>query len=261
MLPKASIYFGFCNFIGALFLWISMFPKEDWGKNFLLLIGTAFLFGCIAGGWIKYRSRFSVAFSLILISYFLIIFPVVLIGSGALVFADIAGIPEIRVEILLIYLISITFPLAFGMICHFKKLSALRSNNLNSWREAFPGVDFEKYTIIPDESGGEADTDNVRATMWATGAMAVNIPLFFESYFGSKNNLIFIIMPVMIGMFTYYGFKKVGPLMVKLYILRQYEKQTNRRFINADYEKIQELRRTFFLSRWLMKDYRRTAGQ
>lgn len=89
--------------------------------------------------------------------------------------------------------------------------------------------------------------------------MVVNIPLFFDIYFGSRNNLIFIVMPVMIGMFAYFGFKIIGPRIAKLCVLRQYEKQTGRCFVNTDYEKIQELRRTFFLSRWLMKDYRPAA--
>jgi hypothetical protein len=63
-----------------------------------------------------------------------------------------------------------------------------------------------------------------------------------------------------IAVFSYMNVKVVGPKIACLYLLRKYEKQTGRRFVNADYEKIQDLRRRFFLSRWLMKDYRAVTG-
>lgn len=95
--------------------------------------------------------------------------------------------------------------------------------------------------------------------MWAP--VTVNVPLLFQIYTGSKNNAIFLAVPLLVGAFAYLSLKVLGPKIANLYVLRQYEKQTSRRFVNADYEKIQELRRTFFLSRWLMKDYRPAAKQ
>lgn len=49
--------------------------------------------------------------------------------------------------------------------------------------------------------------------------------------------------------------KQFGPAFLRLLLVRRLEKEAGRPFVNADYEQIQELRRTFFLSRWLMRDY------
>jgi hypothetical protein len=54
---------------------------------------------------------------------------------------------------------------------------------------------------------------------------------------------------------AYINIKTSGPQLAILYVLLKHEIKTKRRFVNADYEEIQNLRRTFFLSRWLMKDY------
>jgi hypothetical protein len=87
-------------------------------------------------------------------------------------------------------------------------------------------------------------------------AIGVNIPLLFQIYGGGRNNAIFLAVPLMTVTFTYINLKIFGPGLTRIFLLRKIEKEQGYRFQNADYEKIQELRRGFFLSRWLMKDYR-----
>ncbi len=119
-------------------------------------------------------------------------------------------------------------------------------------------ANLNEYTINPNKfhDGSTGETSNSAAAIWSTAAMGANIPILFQIYTGARNNVIFLAVPLIIGVFAYLSIKTLGPKIACLWLLRKYEKQTGRCFVNADYEKIQELRRTFFLSRWLMKDYR-----
>lgn len=79
--------------------------------------------------------------------------------------------------------------------------------------------------------------------------------MLFQIYTGNRQNAIFL-SPLSTLAMSYMVFKTIGPAHVRIFLLRKIEKEQGFRFQNADYEKIQELRRGFFLAKWLMKDYR-----
>ncbi|QCP47996.1 hypothetical protein FAZ95_01635 [Trinickia violacea] len=190
------------------------------------------------------------------IGYFVVVFLIFLGGAGAIVLAEVVRAREYRFFALGAYLASVILPLLFGVLRQFAKLGAFRANRERDWMVSLSRcVDFDRYIITPgkyNESGGR----DMGAVIFSTGAMVTNIPILFQIYTGSRDNVIFVALPVFVGVLSYLNVKVIGPQIASLLLLRKYEKQTGRHFVNADYEKIQDLRRTFFLSRWLMKDYR-----
>lgn len=118
-------------------------------------------------------------------------------------------------------------------------------------------VDYSKHRIIPNKTNSiRTDGDSwTRYGPLIIMAGPANFSLFFEYFGGGRNNGIFLVAPLLAGVFSYLNLKKFGPAFLRLLLVRSLEKEAGRPFVNADYEQIQELRRTFFLSRWLMKDY------
>ncbi|WP_439893257.1 hypothetical protein ACS7SF_25555 (plasmid) [Ralstonia sp. 25C] len=218
--------------------------------------------GLALGIWVKYRTEFSVKFSLNLAYYFLFIGPIIFGATCSILASDISGAGDSAEIFVVLYLASIISPFAFSLSRSLAEIRNLRKIGRDDWKAPYRKfVDFNSYRIQPTPGNGDGDSDKLKSAGWVAGSLAVNIPLLFQIFTGSKNNVMLIAMPMIVGVFAYLSLKKIGPGIATLYTLRQYEKQTNRRFINADYEKIQELRRTFFLSRWLMKDYCPAASQ
>ncbi|WP_439893256.1 hypothetical protein ACS7SF_25550 (plasmid) [Ralstonia sp. 25C] len=212
--------------------------------------------GLIFGFWVKYRSDFSIRSYFLSLLYLFPLF-IFLFGPISLLVADKIGAKEIRIPILILYLMTIITSVAFGVLIHLKKINAVRHRDEEKWKKKIMiGVDFENYVIDPVKSSGN-ESHNL---LTAVGLIFI-VVITILKLFGNIYDSIFIMMPMVMFFSIYYGLKSGGSTLAKLCSLRQYEKQTNRRFINADYEKIQELRRTFFLSRWLMKDYRPAARQ
>ncbi|WP_207005619.1 hypothetical protein [Trinickia mobilis] len=258
LLPKSPIFFGGASvvFLGLPFGMIVKF-NEMGGKGILVLTVITWSSGFIIGVLIKYRVMFSVKFALGMASYciFLLLF---WMGSAvALAFADIAGRHADRNPVLFFYLISIALPLIFGVVNQLVKVNYFKSGRQDDWmRNLKIHVDFDRCIVFSKKNQNFEAPGELSARIWSVGAMVTNIPLLFKIYTGSRNNMVFFLMPLMIGVSAYINVKSVGPHLAYLYMLRKYEKKTGRCFMNADYEEFQKLRRTFFLSRWLMKDYR-----
>src|SRR5579863_312008 len=257
VLPKSPMILGGINAIClSLPIGIAFNFRQMSGSNVLMLFGVTLLIGLSVGWLIKYRVEFSIKFTLLFIFYFMLLFPFLMGGAGAIIFAEISGERINKFLILFLYLSSIVLPLAFGVSSYIGKLKAPSKSDREWMSKLKRCVDFDKYVIEPRKFQIPQKTNGLSAAIWSTGAMVTNVPILFQLYTGSRYNAIFLAMPLIIGGFAFLSVKMLGPQIACLWLLRKYEKQTGRCFVNADYEKIQELRRTFFLSRWLMKDYR-----
>ncbi len=211
--------------------------------------------GLLLGMLIKYR----VKFSLWLAVYMIFIFPVWAGSAIIIILANMLG--GNRSLVVCAYLASILLPLLVSLLSSLWKANFLDERRLRKGVERFWGeVKFEKSIIYSIGKNAKKNTGSLSSLIGSMGIVVVNVPLLFKVYTGSRDNVIFLLVPLMIGTFAYLGAKSVGPYLANLYLLRRYEKQTGRRFVNADYEKFQALRRTFFLSRWLMKDYRAVSS-
>jgi hypothetical protein len=253
--PKLPLVFGFGHALVMIFIW--PFIGINISDEFLpsAIIGLAI--GLIMGIFLKYRAKFSVKLALVSSIYLVILLSYLSGFSGLVAAIKIAGINRNKGMLFFIYFLFIAIPFVFGILNHLVKLKFFGKNS-SDWMNAMKEVvDFEKYIIYPSKFTQQSSATNLSAAVWSASAMAANIPLLFQFFTGDRNNVIFFVIPIFIGVFAYLNVKTFGPQIASLYLLRRYEKQTHRHFINADYEKIQELRRTFFLSRWLMKDYRK----
>jgi len=124
------------------------------------------------------------------------------------------------------------------------------------WREEIEKyLDYSKRLVSPTLTTRAAMPTSIN-TICMTAAIGVNIPLMFQLLSGSRDNAIFLAAPLGMVTFAYINLKTFGPGITRIFLLRKIEKEQGYRFQNADYEKIQELRRGFFLAKWLMKDYR-----
>ena len=263
---KSALYM-FPGFNGMFFtmslgVYIGFKAGDGRGDFMLIALTSSMVVGLVTAVVVRYRSKFSISYALYGSLYFYALFPLAPGGALALIAADISGANEKRWMAFLIYEASILFPLWFGARHQLENIGLNTRKSPEKWKEKFKNsVNFDSYTVIPDKSAAPASGRSPLASVWIWAPVTVNIPLLFQIYTGSKNNVAFLAIPLFVGTFAYLSLKTIGPKIANLYVLRQYEKQTGRRFINADYEKIQELRRTFFLSRWLMKDYRPAANQ
>ncbi|MDF0605871.1 hypothetical protein HZU77_009415 [Neisseriaceae bacterium TC5R-5] len=215
---------------------------------------TGFIFGCA----MKYRMHLALNFSAFVTFYLLFILEILMGVSSIILTVDFFNQTTMKWPIIFVYVSTIVFSLLVGAWQKIKKLRLFSIVEIEYWKNNFSNfVDFEKHIMNPDPFKEKHNIGKTFITLIITAAMTANIPLLFYIYTGSRNSVILLLVPLFAGVFAYINLKKFGPWIICLYLLHRYELQTGRSFVNADYEKIQELRRTFFLSRWLMKDYQK----
>lgn len=168
---------------------------------------------------------------------------------------DVAGRSDLRILALSVNVLSLVCALLTGMYFDAKRLNFF--GETNHWREEINKyINYPKHEVSPSLTGDTANYKDFKHPYLIIGVVVVNIPLLFELYGGGRANAIFLAAPGMTLILSYLNFKTIGPALTRLLLLRRIEKEVGYRFQNADYEQIQELRRGFFLARWLMKDYR-----
>jgi hypothetical protein len=252
VLAKTPLIFGGLSMMTVVFFMIVV-HRETPIPSLLYPIAFAGLIGISMGMYMKYRSAMATTHNCFAIPYFLLIMEII-VGSACMALAaEIADRLDMKWLLVVTNCLFILATLATGAYREAKALGVLDKNSASGWRVKLGKyIDQKKYTIQPQLDAKAAQGGNGSMLIMF---LSVNIPLLFELYSGSRNNAIFLAVPLFLGVFTYLNLRKFGPSIVHLYLLRKLEKESGRRFINADFEKIQELRRTFFLSRWLMKDY------
>lgn len=90
--------------------------------------------------------------------------------------------------------------------------------------------------------------------IWVVGALMLNLPLLWRS--GGIDDL--EVMPWLVATIivsvSWFGVTWIGPLAARTRFVMLLERQAGRRFVHADLAQLQALRRSWFLSRWLMKE-------
>ena len=256
VLAKAAIAVsGFNTMTVGLF----MFPmfSELPIRSILVCMVVVGLMSIPLGGYIKYRAVFGTSYGCFAIVYFLFVLEFLCGGGSTILAVHVAKRFDLKGMALGICSLSMLVALLIGIYREMQVFKLFNKNNAQFWQEELGRyIDYQRYSINPNFST-DVPTTGTKLTTVITIVMvgSANIPLLFELYGGGKANVIFLAAPLGVVTFSYLNLCKFGPWIVKLYLLRILEKASGRRFMNADYEQIQALRRTFFLSRWLMKDY------
>ena len=220
----------------------------------LAIIG---LIGLVAGSYYTFRSSCGVDASLCYLLYVVIALEYFFGNGAAAAAVQIAGRPDLIWIAILVNSLTMLVTLMYGIHIEIKNFRPL-----NKLTGMYSLERFEKYInyplrqIRPEVIVNTATTNNTwRSPVFLVAVGSANIPLLFDLYGGGRFNAIFLAIPMVSGACAYINVKGFGPSLLHLYLLQKLENSLGYRFINADYEQIQELRRTFFLSRWLMKDY------
>ena len=255
----------FSAMVIALFMF-PLFKGQIETLDILKIMAAGAGIGFLVGMHVTFRSRLGSAFGLGMFCYLVVSFEILMTGGAAGLATHIAGRPDLRWVAFSSNLICLVITLFGGLRLEAKSLGSIDANEPNRWkREIEKYVDYPSRTVLPALSNGQGLSQpkaNFFTSPYAIVAIgSANIPLLFNLYGGGRMNAIYLALPLMTGTLIYLNFKNFGPSLVRLFLLRKLEKSLGYRFINADYEQIQELRRTFFLSRWLMKDYVKPASK
>jgi hypothetical protein len=259
-IPKYWFALSFLNAIVIALFFLPLFHGEiSTAYVFKIMVAGASI-GFFAGMYIAFRSSLGSGFGLFFFCYCVIGFEVLFAGGTAALLMRQSGHPELRWPAFYSNSLCLIITLFGGFYQEAKSLGVFDSTQPNRWKKEIEKyIDYPSRKVLPALTNGQGlrqPQSNFFTSPYAFLAWGTSgIPLFFELYGGGKLNAIFFAAPLMTAVLIYLNFTRFGPGLVRIFLLRKLEKSVGYRFINADLEQIQELRRTFFLSRWLMKDY------
>jgi len=246
---------GFNALMTAMF-YVVMYckPMQVAGNTLFTIILIAAVSGLLLGMYIMYRAQFTSMYSIIVPTYIILLIEVFFGGSLVAFAVRLSGRPDLRWFAFNTNFACVAFTLLVSILLEAMRLKLLIGES--RWREEIEKyLDYSKRLVSPTLTTRAAMPTSIN-TICMTAAIGVNIPLMFQLLSGSRDNAIFLAAPLGMVTFAYINLKTFGPGITRIFLLRKIEKEQGYRFQNADYEKIQELRRGFFLAKWLMKDYR-----
>jgi hypothetical protein len=251
------------SMLNAVFIALFLFPffKDEIGTvNILKIVALMAAVGFFVGLYIAFRSTLGSSFCFAMFCYFVTGFELLMAGGASGMFMHLSGHSEMKWLAFLTNMFCLGVTLFGGLYLEAKSLGLFDATQSGRWKKEIEKyIDYPSRKVLPALTNGQGlsqPQSNFFTSPYAFLAWGTSgIPLFFELYGGGKFNAIFFAAPLITAVLIYMNFRKFGPGLVRIHLLRKIEKSVGYRFINADLEQIQELRRTFFLSRWLMKDY------
>jgi hypothetical protein len=221
-------------------------------------IGMSAFIGLVIGIYFTFRSRFGSTCGLWGAIYGFVIMELLFSGGCAAMALRIAGRPDLRWLAFYVNALCMLLTLLGSMYLEARHLG-IWTNNVEQWKKRLAKyLDYSLHQVSPRLTNDFPNVKKgqvVKSPFWIIAVGSANIPLLFEIYGGGRVNAIFFAAPVITGVLAYLNLKTIGPAITRLILLRKIEKSLGRRFINADLEQIQQLRRGFFMARWLMKDF------
>jgi hypothetical protein len=223
-------------------------------------IAVGAIIGFFVGMHVAFRSTLGSGFGLFMFCYSVIGLELLFAGGTSAFLMQQSGHVELRWLAFFANTLCLIITLFGGLYQEARSLGVFDLTQPNKWKKEIEKyIDYPSHKVLPALTNGQGlsqPQSNFFTSPYAFLAWGTSgIPLFFELYGGGKLNAIFLTAPAVTAVLIYMNFTKFGPGLVRIFLLRKLEKSVGYRFINADLEQIQELRRTFFLSRWLMKDY------
>jgi hypothetical protein len=257
------VFCGFNAFVASMFAF-SMFTPSLPKTTMLLIAGAAALIGLPIGICVKYRTSGGVTYGLW--GYVVYLW----MGLGCLAFGGLAGIlavitghPEMRWMAFGLHVCLLTMALLAGLVMEARRLGFAPGSSDQAWRTKLAayidaGRNEISTRILDDVFIGEKTYGTETAVL--IGAVgSANVVLMLRMFGGGVNNAVYLVAPLATLTFGHMSLKYFGPIILRLWLARRLESEQGRPFVNADFEQIQALRRTFILSRWLMTDYKGEA--
>jgi hypothetical protein len=200
----------------------------------------------VLSGWIVYRSEFATRYGLVA-PFLLLLLLVPLTAGGAVLTLNMAGALAWRGWAVLSVggSLLLVFAGAGGRQWH-----QLQQQGLDG-----PWV---REHVNPQSGRLRADAlTSVHGSQmpwapWWIGAVACNIPLIYHSWGVSDLQAMPFAVLVLLGTGVWVCVRQTGPMAGKALFLRGWERREGRTLVHEGWEDLQALRRSFWLSRWLM---------
>lgn len=206
------------------------------------------LLGLIWGIHTKYRSKFGVSQTWIGSLAVFILFCVVLGGGGvASSVIILSGESKLVPLAVGIYAVTMLGIIALGVL---RELRALAGPD--SWARGH--LDLKRFIVRRHAPGTLRGSSGGFTMLMLLLPIALNIPLFIELGGGRGYWALYFAIPGLTWSIAMIVLKQVAPAIPRALYARRLERKAGRTFVHEEYEAIQELRRTFWLSRWLMRD-------
>ncbi|QCP47779.1 hypothetical protein FAZ95_00435 [Trinickia violacea] len=266
ILPKLPFVMGFLSGMDAVMLLV--LPLRQTMDSSILIFATLTfsVSGLLVGVFIKYKSNLNAGSAIYPMAYLLTLLTLFTSSACAL-----PGL--VRGEVYLAYSGALA---GIGVSSIFLLMGWVQEKKFTNHplNEVRPGgqdkyIDCEKMEVNPkiripakfiNLENNNSKTRSVASLGMIGGALAANVMLVARVFGIDYNTMAWLAAVSMILIAAYIQLKFFGPSAFRLYQLHMLQKNFSQPLKNSDYEKIQDLRRTFFLSRWLMKDYRPTTG-
>ncbi len=239
------IYMPWCGgLVGAMisgFYWKYLSP----GNQLLLAVCLGSLMWVLAG-WIAYRSDFATRHGLVAPLLMLILL-VSMSSGGAVLTLNMAGALAWRGWAALSVGGSLVLVFAGAAFRQWRQLQ--RQGWDGPWvREHVDAV----AGRIRADALLSGHGDQTRWSPWFIGAVACNVPLLYHSAGVSDLQAMPIIMLVLLGAGVWICAGHTGPAAGKALFLLGWERQAGRTLVQEGWDDMQALRRSYWLSRWLM---------
>jgi hypothetical protein len=238
-LPLLSLPMGLLSSMGYS-KWLGWPGALKLGAGFALC-----LFALTA--WQAYRSDFAARQGVLAAAIFSMAFVPFAAGCSVAA-AQVAGSEALVPWVLLVATGTMLLPLLGVAWLEQRRLRAL----------GFKG-DWVKQNVDPDAGRMRAEAlirqpeAAQRVLPWWFAIAVVNIPLLWRMHGVSDNQMLPWVMMAFTMIVAWVMVVYVGPVLGKSLFLLQLERHTGQRLVHEHFEEIQELRRSFWLSRWFMK--------
>jgi hypothetical protein len=261
-LPNCCWFASLANVMALAMVCFSLFSGLITINAIIVVLALGAVVGFAIGLYVTYRSDLNSTTALNSLIYLLLVMGFMFAGGFAAFLPKLLGQSEMIWTVFLTFAGIILIFLLIGIYSGAKTLGWPQLDQKDIWNSNFNKIiSYSTHKITPGKIQTSVNLEGWPTCSFALVGMGMNIPLLFELFSGDRFNAIFLVIPLLTAIWGYLNIFLIGPSFAKIASLRKLEKSLGYRFINADYEQIQELRRTFFLSRWLMKDYVKPAGK
>lgn len=226
--------------------WVFAFP-EGGGDNagrVLSAVPLTAAVGLLFGLYIKYLSVYGAR------SY-LIVAPMLLLLLGNLVLCFsiglvwMAGRPDLTAAAVGVAALLVAGCLSCGFFMERRRLRPTHEGLPDVLR---PLLDLDRERIHPMPTAAPPPH---MAKFTGLAAVVLNVPLLLEIAGGSRASLLWLVFPVSAGAAAWLLGSQAGPGLARALAIMDIERSTGKRFVSGRIDELRDLRRGFWLSRWL----------
>jgi hypothetical protein len=238
-MPLAALVVGPLASLGFV-KWLGWSGALAWGS---LVSAGAF----VLATWIVYRSDFAARYGLLAAGLFLLAFMSFLGGGAVAVAHSIHDNDSVAVLALLGGIFTVAIPLLGSAWIERARLE--RQGSKGAWVQQH--VDAKAGRMRADALLSNSPPPR-QGLLWLVVGAAVNVPWVFRTQGITDAQMLPWALALFAAAVVWVAAAYMGPRLGRAVLLLRLERATKQRLVHEHFEDIQQLRRDFWLSRWLM---------